>query len=104
MCLGAQKYEHALFNAHLAEEKALKALYIDQHDEAPPYTHELDHIARTLSIPLTEVHMNLLREMSRLAVRVRYADHQWSSEQATAHNAQYWFTKAETLLSFLLPS
>lgn len=104
MCFEAQKYEHALFNAHLAVEKALKALYIEQHDEAPPHTHELEQIASALAIPFAEEHTDLLREMSRLAVRARYADHQWSAEQATANNAEYWLTQAEVLLSSLLSS
>ena len=37
LCIEAQKYEHALFNLHLATEKALKAVYIAEHDDAAPY-------------------------------------------------------------------
>jgi HEPN domain-containing protein len=102
MCLKAKKYEHALFNAHLAVEKVLKARYIAEKDTSPPYTHELHDIVPQMNINLPEDQMNLLREMSRLAVRARYADHRWSSEQATESNATYWVNQAEIFLSFFL--
>jgi HEPN domain-containing protein len=102
MCFEAGKHEHALFNAHLAVEKALKACHIAEHDSAPPYTHELHEVARGLSLTLTTGQTDALREMSRLAVRARYADHQWSAEQATETNARYWIDQAETLLLLML--
>ena len=102
MCFDAGKYEHALFNAHLSVEKALKARYIAEHDDAPPYTHELHEVSGELSISLTEDQTDILREMSRLAVRARYADHRWSAEQATKENAKYWIDQADNFLSFFL--
>lgn len=102
MCLEAQKFEHALFSAHLAVEKALKARYIDKHDDAAPFTHELHELASQIPLPLPGEQMALLREMSRLAVRARYADHQWSEEQATHKNAEYWVSHAEQLLQSIL--
>lgn len=100
MCLEAGKYEHALFAAHLAVEKILKARYIELRDEAAPYTHELHELAVGLLPALDEGKKSMLREMSRLAVRARYADHQWSSEQATAQHATYWVEHAKELVSF----
>lgn len=104
MCLEAQKFEHALFNAHLAVEKALKARFIEKHDDAPPFTHELHELSSQISLNLPDGQTALLREMSRLAVRARYADHQWSEEQATAENAEYWVLRAEELLQSILGS
>lgn len=102
MCFEAGKYEHALFAAHLAVEKALKARYIEQHDEAAPFTHELHELAEFLSPAPSDAQKVLLREMSRLAVRARYADHQWAAEQGTAQNAAYWVHQADEFLSVLL--
>ncbi|MFH0770732.1 MAG: HEPN domain-containing protein [Candidatus Peregrinibacteria bacterium] len=104
MCLEAQKFEHALFAAHLAVEKALKARFIEKHDDAAPFTHELHALASHIPLNLSGEQISLLREMSRLAVRARYADHQWSEEQATAKNAEYWVSRAEELLQSILES
>lgn len=104
MCLEAKKFEHVLFNAHLAVEKALKARFIEQHDNAPPFTHELHELAAQIPINLSDEQIALLREMSRLAVRARYADHRWSEEQATAKNAAYWISCAEELLKTIIGS
>ncbi len=38
-------YWLALFHCHLAVEKALKALYVEERDADPPPTHELLEIA-----------------------------------------------------------
>lgn len=104
MCLEAQKFEHALFSAHLAVEKALKARFIEKHDDAAPFTHELHELLLQIPLNLPDEQMTLLREMSRLAVRARYADHQWSEEQATAKNAEYWIVRAEELLQSIFAS
>lgn len=102
MCVEANKYEHALFNSHLAVEKALKSLYILEKDEAPPYTHDLCDIVQQLSVNLPDDKLDNLREMSRLSVRARYADHKWSAEQATESNAKYWVDQASYLINLLL--
>lgn len=104
MCLTAHKYEHALFSAHLAVEKALKARYISENDDAAPFVHDLHALAAGTSVALSDEEMSVLREMSRLAVRARYADHQWSEEQATTEHAEYWVVQAEQLVSIILAS
>lgn len=104
MCLTAHKYEHALFSAHLAVEKALKARYISEHDDAAPFIHDLHALATVTSVVFSDDQMAILREMSRLAVRARYADHQWSEEQATTEHAEYWVEQAEKLASIILAS
>lgn len=102
MCHEAKKYEQALFHAHLAIEKALKARFIDENDDAPPYTHELNEIAAQTSLQLSDDQKAILREMSRLAVRARYADHQWSEEQANAQNSEYWLARSDELYSLIM--
>jgi HEPN domain-containing protein len=104
MCYEAKKYEHALFSAHLAVEKALKALYVEKHDGSPPFTHELHEVAAKIPVTLSKENNAILREMSRLAVRARYADHRWAAEQATEQNAAYWIGRSQELLTLFLGS
>ncbi|MBI3618976.1 HEPN domain-containing protein [Candidatus Peregrinibacteria bacterium] len=95
-------YESALFHCHLAIEKALKALYMEQHGEDHPFSHDLAHLAELLEHHLAGNDMSALQELSEFVVDARYSDPYWAAEQATADNARRWIQTTEHLLASLL--
>ncbi|MFH0770556.1 MAG: HEPN domain-containing protein [Candidatus Peregrinibacteria bacterium] len=104
LALSADEYEHALFHCHLAIEKTLKALYMEQHGEDHPYTHDLRHLAGLIQHALNADDMNALQEMTEFVTDARYSDPYWAAEEATKENAAHWIRRTEHILSALLPS
>lgn len=98
----AGEFEHALFNCHLAVEKALKALYLLQHGEDHPKTHDLERLSHELSVALSSDQHDWLVDLTEFVIDARYADPVWAVEQATRENADRWIDRAERLLSDLL--
>ncbi|MDN5358508.1 MAG: hypothetical protein PWP76_351 [Candidatus Diapherotrites archaeon] len=47
---GRQIYDLAVFHAHQAVEKALKALWIEKYREEPPKTHNIQYLAKELGL------------------------------------------------------
>ena len=65
---------HGLFFAHLALEKALKALVCSQTQDTPPRIHNLLQLARLAALSLTEEQENVLAVMNRFCLEGRYPD------------------------------
>ena len=61
-----EKYSWACFIAQQAAEKALKALYADQHSEEPPHSHSLRMLAADGVPPGTEVPQEILEALAGL--------------------------------------
>lgn len=97
----AGEYEHTLFNCHLAVEKALKALYLNEHNEDHPRTHDLERLSHEISIVLTTEEYDWLVDLTEFVVDARYADPMWAKAQATAQNAQLWLDRTTMLLAHL---
>lgn len=96
------KYSLTLFHCHLALEKALKALYIQEHDEAAPYIHNLRELALSLSMEWKEDQMQLLKELTTFAVAARYGDPVWAENEASPKRVHEWLEQTQLLLSLLL--
>ena len=97
-----KKYSLTLFHCHLAIEKALKALYITEHDGAAPYIHNLIDLTHSLSREFTNEQHRFLRELTRFAVDARYNDPVWAETQATPEVVEKWLEQTQSLLSILL--
>ena len=97
------KYALALFNAHLAVEKALKALYMEQHRKESPMTHDLEKIALQINRKWTPAQKELLTDLTQYAVAARYDDPYWAEREATEENTSEWLVQAEVFLTILLP-
>ena len=67
-----EAWDSAVFYAHQAVEKALKALYIEQRRRMPPKTHNLVELARELSAPPEVVHA--CRQLNPEYIITRYPD------------------------------
>ena len=67
-------YAHALFFAHLAIEKALKALYCKTKKDHAPHKHNLLNLARLIDLSITEEQELWLEEVNRFNLEARYPD------------------------------
>ena len=97
----AGKYDHALFNCHLAVEKALKVKYMEQHNAEAPYTHNLLELAGLLPNPWTEQVKTILDRLSDFVVAARYSDPVWAEKYADLSHANECIADAARLLSSL---
>lgn len=71
--LEGEHFAHATVLAHLAVEKALKAVFKAQTDENPPVTHDLRHLAQRVVLPWTQDHRNALDGLSDVSILSLYA-------------------------------
>ena len=100
----SKKYHHALFFCHLAVEKALKATYINQHNEAPPYTHELARLTALINHSLTEEQVEQLDTINTYNIAARYQeDKQDLFNRATPEYASEWLAHTQTIINSLIP-
>ena len=96
-------YWLAMFHCHLAVEKALKALYMEQRGEDPPRTHELLAIAEELGRRWSDGDVTLFDTLGEFAVEARYHDPEWAEKQATKEHAEYWLGQTRSFLSHVFP-
>jgi HEPN domain-containing protein len=64
---------HATVLAHLAVEKALKAVFKAQLDENPPVTHDLRYLAGRVHVPWSQDHWDALGNLSDVSILSLYA-------------------------------
>jgi HEPN domain-containing protein len=99
----ADLYGEVIFHCHLALELALKAKYIQEHNEAAPFTHNLGELAQTLDEKWSESDHDDFDQLSDSAVFARYGDAEWHTQHATKEKAQMWLRKVEAFLTKLQP-
>ena len=97
------EYGMALFHCHLAIEKALKAAYMQKHDEDHPYTHDLLEIALLLKKEWTPAQKKIFLELTDYAIAARYSDPAWAERHATESNTRKWVDVTERFLATFLP-
>lgn len=68
-------YDWALYIAHLALEKILKAYFVAVKDEIPPKIHKLDRIAELSGLQLMEEQEELLKIVNEFNLEARYPDY-----------------------------
>ena len=67
-------YSYALFFGHLAVEKILKALYVDNKKEHAPPIHNLQRLANLIGISTDEEKSDKLILISSFNIEARYPD------------------------------
>ncbi len=72
--LEAKRFPYALFFAHLALEKALKALVVKNTREHAPFTHSLPLLASRAGIEIPESMLDRLAEYMEFHIEARYPD------------------------------
>lgn len=70
----SKHYDACLFFCHLALEKLLKALVIEQIKEAAPYTHDLERLMKLAKLKLTKEQIINLKTISEFNISGRYDD------------------------------
>lgn len=96
-------YPYALFFGHLAIEKVLKAIYVNQLNDIPPYTHRLVFLAEKIGIDLTEDQMELLEVLTDFNLEARYPDEKFSfKKKCTKEFTKVYLHKIEEMQKWLL--
>lgn len=67
-------YSYALFFAHLAIEKLLKALYVEKQKQHAPFTHDLLRLAERMNISLSDDRKNALVKITAYNLEARYPE------------------------------
>ncbi|WP_194174732.1 HEPN domain-containing protein [Desulfofundulus thermobenzoicus] len=70
----ARRYLYTIFMCHLAIEKALKALIVQQTGKAPPKTHNLINLVKLGNAILTDEQIKFVSRLSLAGVVTRYPE------------------------------
>lgn len=92
-------YGEVIFHCYLALELAFKAQYIQKHDAAAPFTHNLGELAHMLEGEWSENDLTDFDQLSDSAVLARYGDEEWHTQHATKEKARMWLEKVAQLLT-----
>jgi len=68
------KHKEALFFAHLAIEKALKASVVKATGDLAPYSHDLPYLTERAGVDLAPEQAEFIGWMNQFAIRGRYPD------------------------------
>jgi HEPN domain-containing protein len=68
------RYFYAVFMCHLSIEKALKGIYQERLDEAPPKTHNLLYLTEKVHLQPSEDLYDSLFTLNRVSIPTRYPD------------------------------
>ncbi len=90
---------HALFFAHLALEKLLKALVTRTTSETPPRIHDLLRLAETAGLALTDEQREFLAVFQKYCLEGRYPDAQPATP--TVSEAEQGLIQAQEMLAWL---
>ena len=72
--LDGRRYLYVGFMCHQVIEKALKGLYVKQHNKIPPYTHNLLTLCADLNLNLTKEQQDFFTELNPLNIEARYPE------------------------------
>ncbi len=72
--LKTKRYLYVAFTCQQCIEKTLKAIYVSEKNETPPYIHNLTKLADLLSLKLSEEQYQFLGVLNAYYIGTRYAD------------------------------
>ncbi len=72
--VAAGRPRYGLFFAHLAVEKAIKAMVCRETGDLPPRIHHLVRLAELAALEVTPVQIDLLAELNAFQIEGRYPD------------------------------
>ena len=102
--LQAERYLYVAFTCQQAMEKLLKALFVKEKDQTPPYTHNLLRLTDTLTIAaeLDEEKNRFLETLNSYYIESRYTEEMSGlSEMLHRENAQSIFSTTQELFTWL---
>jgi HEPN domain-containing protein len=98
-----RKYDWCLFIGHLVIEKVLKAFYVRDTNESPPWIHNLVRLAENTTLSLSDEQKQFLMEINRFNIEARYPDYKLSFfKLCTKKFTDEYFKKIKGLYKWLL--
>jgi len=89
-----KRFNWSLFIGHLMIEKLLKALFIKQCNEYPPFTHNLVRLAEKAGIQLDEEKRLFFVTVTAFNINARYDDYKMSFQKTcTPEFSKMWIDK-----------
>lgn len=86
MCT-AKRYPYALFMCHLAIEKILKSIVVENSNDHAPYTHNLVVLSDATGLTFTEAQKKLIVTLNEFNIEARYPD--WQDNFYTIATEEY---------------
>ena len=100
--LEKRDYVHALFFAHLALEKTLKAAAALRIKNHPPYTHNLILLAEQAELKLSDETTKFLVNITRFNIESRYPDEKFTIHRAlSAKEARKMVKQAKEITTWI---
>ena len=98
------KFVWALFIAHLAFEKLLKAFWVKNNEiNFPPRTHDLNRIAKETALVFSDKEREFLAEVTSFNLEVRYPDYKKKfNERCTKEFASKYLAEIKDLFECTL--
>jgi len=98
-----QKYDWCLFIGHLVIEKVLKAFYVRDKKEAPPWIHNLVRLAENTTLQLSEEQLTFLANVNDFNIESRYPDYKLSFyKTCTKEFTEEQFARIKEMYQWLL--
>ena len=99
----SQKYDWCLFIGHLVIEKVLKAFYVRDKKEAPPWIHNLVRLAENTALQLSEEQLMFLANVNDFNIESRYPDYKFSFyKMCTKEFTEEQFSRIKEMYQWLL--
>ena len=102
--LNAGRYLYVAFTCHQAIEKILKALFVKEKGETPPYTHNLTKLLHGVSIgnSVDEGNVRFMETLNSYYIETRYTEQlDELSKLLTRRQSHELYEKTEELFSWL---
>ena len=98
--IGKGRIRHGLFFAHLALEKALKALVCRRTQDIAPPIHNLVRLAEVAGVELTREQVDLLADVNAFNIEARYPDH--LAPPPSGEEARGYLARIEEAMKWLM--
>ena len=94
----SRRYSWTLFIGHLMIEKLLKAYYIKEKQEHPPFIHNLLRLAEKAGLQLSDEKKEQLVTITAFNINARYDDYKMSfQKRCTPDYTKEWVTNLKEL-------
>jgi len=98
----SKRYTWSLFIGHLMIEKLLKAYFVQNKEEYPPYIHNLIRLAELSELPITENQKIDLATITAFNINARYDDYKKSfQKKCTPEFTSHWIEKLKDLRQWI---
>ncbi len=98
----SNRYAWSLFFGHLVIEKLLKAYFVQQNGDYPPYIHNLLRLAELSGLMVTDDQKIGLATITAFNINARYDDYKKSfQKKCTPEFTNHWIEKIKDLRSWI---